>query len=357
MLTLGKTTLPVYTYQLMESRLKGNLAYSLAVRGYDVNGDTFWDTVIDMAGTTYNEYFSRAILETVKEYLISVYLFDEVYGLSLPASATEKIRQDMEDFVTYDGKGSKTALNNVLSAYGVNLKRLEEAYVMEAKHAALLTYLYGEDGALIGDSLKDEYYRAHYNCFKQIVLNNFYLVTATDAEGNEITVDADGDGYADTKEYSAAERRAIAVRADVIMTELSAHEGDVITFEYYMAHESDDALGQAEFTDGYFLSDKDTYTADLAYLTDINEKLSSMAVGEVALVEADDGWHIIRKYDLPDGAYAKDANSPWFSEMISNIRTELYHKLCEQYIDEIEVNELALKNAMDMKAVTPNYYY
>ncbi len=359
LLTLEGETISVYTYQLMLARLKGNLAYSLSVQGYNVNGDTFWDQIIDLSGTTYAQFFSDAVLKTLQQYLIAAYLFDKVYGLTLPDATVASIDENLQELMTYDSDGNKNAFNKILADFGTNYKYLRETYLLEAKQSALVEYLYGTDGAKLTDTVKNDYYQQHYVCFKQIVLNNYYYVTSTDEDGNEVTVDADGDGYDDVANYTPTQKNAIAARANELLAILNEHPGDEVTFEYYMTRESDDTVGRTEFPDGYFLCDTLTYSGieDMEYLPEMQEKLAEMAVGDVALITADDGWHIIRKYELPEGAYGEDYNEPWFSDMVDAICDEMFVSVCDGYADKVEINDLALQNAMTIKDVSPNYFY
>ena len=147
----------VNTYELLLSRMKGALARS---EGLAIENDDFWTVVVDSDNTTYEEYLREAILENAKTYAVGVYLFDEVYGLTLPKETVDAIDQELKEFVEYDGDGSKTAFNAQLSQYGVNYQMLRDAYIMEAKVAYLQDHLYGTDGTLLSDVVREEYYQA-----------------------------------------------------------------------------------------------------------------------------------------------------------------------------------------------------
>ena len=133
LLSLEDTTLSVNIYQLLLTRMKG----TLAKHQYQVDSDAFWATVVDKNGSTYNDYFRLTILENAKTYVVGAYLFDHVYGLTLSDDAIAAIDAELAEFVEYDGDGSKTAFNQVLAAYGVNYDILRDAYIIEAKIAAL----------------------------------------------------------------------------------------------------------------------------------------------------------------------------------------------------------------------------
>ena len=59
--------------QLLMARVKGNLASN----GYSVSKDSFWDQVVSVNGTRYDEYTRQLVLHTAKEYLAGVVLFEE----------------------------------------------------------------------------------------------------------------------------------------------------------------------------------------------------------------------------------------------------------------------------------------
>ena len=138
LLEIEGVKLSVNTYELLLSRMKGALARS---EGLAIDKEGFWTNIVDSDNTTYEQYLRESILENAKTYAIGVYLHDKVYGLTLPKETLNAIDAELAEYVDYDGDGSKTAFNQVLSEFGVNYDILRATYVMEAKIDALKVHL------------------------------------------------------------------------------------------------------------------------------------------------------------------------------------------------------------------------
>ena len=184
LLELNGYTISVNQYQLLLSRVKASLYYA----GYSVDSATFWDMVIDSEGNTYDQYFRNAALTDAKRYLAAAVIFDEE-GLVLPQSYKDAIEEDITEY-TRDA-GSKSALNNQLSAYGINVDMLRDLYLLEAKYAYLQAYLYGAEGEKIAANVRHEYLTEHAVCFKQVLIRSFDYVYETDLNGDEMPITKD----------------------------------------------------------------------------------------------------------------------------------------------------------------------
>ena len=179
LLELDGYTISVNQYQLLLSRVKASLYYA----GYSVDSTTFWDMVIDSQGNTYDQYFRNAALNDAKRYLAAAVIFEEE-GLVLPQSYKDAIDEDIEEYIR--DAGSKSALNNTLSAYGVNIDMLRDLYELEAKYAYLQAYLYGAEGEKIAANVRHDYLTEYAVCFKQVLIRAFDYVYETDLNGDEI---------------------------------------------------------------------------------------------------------------------------------------------------------------------------
>lgn len=400
LLRLGSSTITVNEYELLLSRMKGTVArvYQDAVK------DSFWDTTIGLDGTTYNDYFTAQVLDTAKTYVIALYLFDE-YGLELPKSTIEAVDEEMEGLLnSSDGDGSKSQLNQLLSGYGMNYDMLREFYITEKKVDYLRAYLYGAEGGKIATGVKEQYMQENYVCFKQIFLASYYYVYEQDAYGNTIYYDEDGktclydtengvtmtddkgeiitdkngdeiffdaegnilydkekgkpmyitdsDGNYKTEDYTEEELKKISASIELLKTQID--QGDYEEFEDLMNEYSEDEEGIEEYENGYFLEKNTTY--GYAYLTDISEALADMEIGETRLIESDYGYHLIMKYECPEGAYADSENSVWFSEFSSSLIEYLFLQEAEKHKDKVEIDE-DLFATVDMKSAGINYYY
>ncbi len=396
----------VNTYELLLSRMKGMLARS---EGTAIDKDDFWATVVDSDNTTYDQYLRDAILENAKTYAIGVYLFDQVYGLTLPKETIDSIDAELAEFVDYDGDGSKAAFNQVLSEFGVNYDILRQTYIMEAKIDALKLHLYGTNASKIADNVKEEYCQEHFVRFKQVFLASYYYVCETDANGDEIyytenslgnkvvcydkengttKTDKDGniikdkDGYDvyytedgkiayDTKtgstafvfdkdgqpvvgDYTKEELAEIKKEANTILSKIPAGEYDA--FEIFMEQRGEDEDAQT-YENGYYLYNDPSNYAAYPYLESIVDALGDMEVGEVTLVESDYGYHVVMKYPVEKGAYSDKDNKDWFEGFEQSLTEDMFMNLCKEYMDKVTVDEDILATVPPMKNIGKNYYY
>ena len=393
----------VNTYMLFLSRVKGTLCSS-ANFGASALKDSFWDTVMDSDGvTTYNDYYSNMVLESAKSYLAASYLFDKE-NLTLDKSVQTEIDEIMSKLVT--GEGSKTALNSKLAEFGVNYAVLKDAYEIEAKISALSEHFYGADGSKISSNVIEEYYQQNYVKFKHVFLYTYAIVYETDDNGDEIYYTSDGriaydtsrrqkldaagepvkdsngdiiyvkrdgsgriaydtdngerkpaiddNGYTMTREYTTEELREVSDMAQIIME--STVEGDEKIFDSLVEAYNED-VGMDEYTGGFYL------TKDTAYDSpEVKEALFEMKEGEIRKIRSDYGIHIVMKYKLDEGGYAKSSNSVFFADengkylFMDDLKAKLLEARLESYVSQIEVNEDLIKG-VDMKSVGVNYNY
>ncbi|MDY4897507.1 MAG: peptidylprolyl isomerase [Eubacteriales bacterium] len=408
LMTLSRQSISLNLYELYLSRQKGTLCTTYYY-GSKAKYSEFWQTTISTDGTTYNDYWTAYILQCVKTYLAALYLFEEEYKLTLPQSAIDEVDEKMEELVIGDGDGSKAALNKILSDYGVNYKMLRESYIIEAKVDYLRDYLYGADLSRVSDELKDQYYRNNYVRFKQVFFANYYYIYETDADGTVIyfdsetknpiydkingqrhfdesgkaltdengsiiyynedgtiaydsengvpayTTDPDTGNYR-TASYTDEELKKISTQANDIAE--FTKPGDTATFESYITKYSDDSESQTANPDGYYFPVNAQYS--YKYIVDIIEQLGKMEVGEIRVVESDYGYHVIMKYELDDGAYEDSDKSVWFenesNSFSDDVQQWLFTSRCEEYLDDIKVDEKLL-GQIDISMVNPNYYY
>lgn len=405
LMSLEDTTLSVNVYELLLTRMKG----TLAKQQYQVDSDAFWATVVDKQGSTYNDYFRLTILENAKTYLVGIYLFDEVYGLTLPDSTIAGIDAELTEFVDYDGDGSKTAFNQILAEYGVNYDILRQAYIMEAKIAALKVHLYGSDASKIAPNVQEEYYQEHYVRFKQIFLASYYYQVEVDQNGDDIyyTKNSLGNqiicydtenGTTKTDEFGSVikdkygyevyysedgkiaydrengitafvlDKNGQPIVADYSKEELAKIEqeakqakekipdGEFAAFELLMETRGEDEDAQ-NYENGYYLYNDPSNYGSYAYLEDIVEELNSMEVGQTAIVTSDYGWHVIMKYPLEEGAYADEQNEDWFEGFEQGLIDSMFMTLCQPYMEKITVDQEVFATVPPMKELGTNFYY
>ncbi len=395
----GKTyTYSVNLYELYLSAVKGNLvAAGVTINGASASSEKYWSTIdtIDGKLQTVNEYYLASALKECKYALTGLYLFDK-YELSFSKEETQKIEDDLRELVLTDGDGSKNALNAILADYGVNYDMMREHYTNKRKISAVQNYLY----SLLGENVKEEYLAENYVHFHQIFLANYNYVYVTDDNGDVIYYDGNnkplyketayketkngtivyytdatfsrisydtengapspkinqnGTGY-ETTEKTPEELDALTDRAKYLSTLLA--DASAVDFEKSVKEESDDPTAAKTYTDGYYLLRNTASDADWgdAY-TLVLEALENMEIGEVALVESDAGYHIIKKYENTKKAYEKEENAVWFESFASGLTEKIYHAECEPYLSSIIVDEALLESAKDMKQVPVNHFY
>ena len=396
LMQMGKQKLTVNAYELMLSRMKGTLQYN----GYPTDTEDFWNTIISVQGGTYNDYFCHTVQQEAKMMLIKLYLFEEVYKLELPDSYYDTIDEYIGDALDMLNDGSKTKFNAALAAYGVNMDMLRENYIMEDK----IDYLKLHLSKQTGDSARDEYYQKNYVHFRQILLPLYEYLYETDENGdtiyykegtdriyydmNGITkkgtdgktivdengdtvyytedgkiayntskgvtrgIDKDKDGYTDYEMLDEESAQLVKDQAEKLKEVITA--GDFTTFEDYGKKMSETELWSA-YPNGMYINKTKDY--GIEYVDDIQEALANMAVGDIALIEADNAYHLIMKYELDAQGYDQDANQDWFEEFEDELITEILNAMCEKYLDEVEINTKALEDAMDMKSIGANTDY
>ncbi len=413
-------SISVNVYQLMLTRMKGSLGfYGYTANGLTPDSEAFWSYQDKFNGTdlqTIDEYYRDCILDNCRTYLAALYLFEKE-GLSLSAADEEEIDKMMDEILHTDGDDSKTKLNAVLAAYGVNYDILKEVYTIEKKVAAVQKHLYGENASAVGDIVKAEFLEENYVHFRQIFLASYSYVYETDDNGDVIyyyTTGANKDhicydtdnGVTGTKEdgsvikdkngdtvyfvkdseqkkiayntslgepayvmnengsdYKTApktedELKALATRAETLYNQMKG--ATAAEFEAAIPKESDDTSDKSKYSDGYYLQKKVDYTASGAnydYLDQIVTALETMQDGEVTMVKSNSGYHIIKKYAHTEKAYEKEANEAWFETFYEDLIESLFLEECQKLYADIKVNEKVLADAPTMKEVKMNYIY
>ena len=404
LLELNGYTISTNQYQLLLSRVKASLYYA----GYSVDSSTFWDMVIDSEGNTYDQYFRNAALNDAKRYLAAAVIFDEE-GLVLPQSYKDAIDEDIDEYIR--DAGSKSALNNALSAYGVNVDMLRDLYELEAKYAYLQAHLYGAEGEKIAANVRYDYLTEHAVCFKQVLIRAFDYVYETDNNGDEIyykvgennakinniaydtvggftrvdefdktILDKNGDaiyylpngsiaydkvngvrsvvydanGVAKTVKYSAEELAEHKAAGEEIMA--SVTKGDYAAFEALLAEyevSGDDAF----VTDSTYCFLYTTGDNDYDYLNDIADVLAESEEGVVRMVSSEYGYNVVMKYPIPQDAVTNAAYEDWFGDLSTRVVAKLFHNKCAPYMERVAVSTEEFANLPSMKQISTNFSY
>jgi len=287
---------------------------------------------------------------------------------------------------------------------------------MEAKISLLNDTLFGKGGALIDASNYEKYYKENYVKFRHIFFytsevvyeidangddiyysdislkkiaydqkamqkyddngkivkdkNGDIVYVETDAEGNErIAYDEkgtdsaptqrnallDNDGNILTRKMTTDELIALSDKIQSIM-ENEAREGEYTLFDSLVEKYGEDE-GMTQYPNGYYLTENSDYDSP-----EVIEALFEMTDGEIRRVESDYGIHIVMKYKLDDGGYAKEANKDFFVTeegtyvFLNLLKSQLLEERLVSYKERIVVDE-ALLSSVSMKSVGANFHY
>ncbi len=401
MMTLEKESISLNLYQLMLSIQKGNMAYLIKYWYGDVDSDDFWSTVIDEKSTTWDDYYTLAVYKKAKNLLAAATLFREM-ELTLSDAVVEEIDEDIEELIKTEG--SKKALNAALAQYGVNVELYREYKLLEAKSTAVAEELYGKNGSKIGAALKENYFNENYVAFQQILISNFYYVYKTDKNGDVIYYMGTGAIAYDTERGTPVmedgklvyydEEGRIAYDTDIgkpspVLDENGDHKMEMYTeaemdaradkaieiydmlgedprvFETAREQYSDERDIDGTLEEGlcYLATNADYSSINQGFMDDIADAAEQLAVGEVALVSSEYGYHIIRRYALEQGAYAGEEQEKWFTDsrygvydFIANLENDLFLAVLEPYTERIATDS-ELLDSVSLKSTPANYNY
>ena len=398
------TSLSLGVYKLILSVQKGNMAYFINLHYGSYDSPEFWDSIIKAPATTADKYYTEAIINKAKSLVASELLFKDL-GLSLPTETLDKINSEMDALVNEFGAGNKDVLENTLKEYGFSYDDIKTYKTLLAKSEYASDSLYGKDASKISPDIKQDYLEDNYFAFRQIFLSNSYYVYETDENGDTIYYDGNGniaydttngtpkvgsdgkfvyytedgkiaydtksglpspvygeDGYQKTEKYSYEQTlKRIELAGELMEMGMGSEE----MFESLASAYGEDGISQKLTT---YVAGNISYSSmgdsdSFAFLDDVAIKLSEMEVGDVTLIQDESGLHIIRKYAVEKGAYAKKDYSGWFNDRVygvydfnANIKYDLFNEALEEYRDKIEVDEKLLATET-LKNAKPNYYY
>ncbi len=399
LLTLDDKTLSVNVYEFLLSRMKGTLAYY----GYEVDKDSFWNTVSDMDGTTYNDYFCETIKAQAINYIVADELFDKE-GLSLTDEDNAEVEKLLNAYI--ERVGSKTALNEELKEFGVNFDILREIYILEAKIEKLKEHLYGKNAEKIDEGEKEKYFNENYVAFRQIFLATYDYVTDEDRFGDAVyytdekhkaiaydkvngktKLDEFGKPIKDVlgdPEYFTEDGKIAYDRENGVIGYVTNEDGDRVVVEYdddkkaelhklaqqyakdcdknserfeeYLkknGQDEDDGVIYLYSSAGYYAAQNDA----VAYFDEIAKVLEGLDEGECALYKSSYGYHVICRYKNEPGAYAKEENEDVFKSFNGDIISRLFEELCQESADGVVIDKDVFEGAPTMKDVGTNILY
>ncbi|MBQ9780235.1 MAG: hypothetical protein IJW00_04755 [Clostridia bacterium] len=403
MMTLGDISMTENQFHFLLSRAKA--AYESA--GFTV---TDWDTYIDLNETTYDTYVRQQVLHEAKLMMAGVALFEEL-GLRLPDATMDAIDKDIDELIEYHGEGSKSELNNILSAYGFNVNMLKEQYIFEAKYEYVQTHLYGENGSKLADSAAQEYLGGHAVAFKQLLIRSYKYVYETDLNGDEIYYLTDeNDGQTSNIAYDTINGYTRKDEFDKVITDKNGDKvyylsnGDIaydkkngvraVTYDK-LGNPVTEALSKEElaenleiaesilnsvkkgdfagfeaFVNEYVDSGEDKFLGDnelcflyttgdngYDYLNDIADTLAEVEIGEAAMIKSEYGYNVVMKYAIPSDAVSNTEYKDWFTDIKTRVVQYLFYNKCKDKMDAIVVDEAIFGAMPKMGEISPNYNY
>lgn len=322
-MTLGKTEITGSMIEFWMSRYKAQFEYSYGQSlktAYGLSSvDSIWKVKVkDDSAETYDDMFSSYIFDNAKTYLCALYLFDQ-FGLKLPDSTVKKTDETINEYVTNLADGSKSEFNAILAAYGINMKILRELYLADEKVSYLREYLFGSNGTEpITTQQIEDYYQKNYVRMKQICV----FINQRPKQNEDGTYVTDSSGKTQYTTMTADENAAARTKIEEALAKIDGGEDFEKALSEYDENKADDG-----YKNGIYMSAESSFGND-EDLQKIYETLCEMKVGGVRELELSNSLHIIKKYELDTGAYAKAENSDFF---LFNDGTGSYQTL-QQYV-------------------------
>lgn len=256
---VGEKVISENDYYRYISLLRGNY---LSVDGAQ-DSEAFWRSSSGKGGT-HAEFLS----ETAREQLINTKLyaiqFDRL-GLSFSEEEQERINSTLSQMV--EAEGGMSAFVEYLKGYNYTYEEYMEEYLDIVKKSKVLNHYYGEKGEnpLSAKDIKD-YYNVH-NALVKVV----YVLKVDGTTGEALPAEKLADAKQRAEDaYAAASRPS---------------ETDL--FEDVISIFSD----SKNATDAFVISDGGTYEES------ISKPVLALEVGEVALLDLDTAYMIVKRYD------------------------------------------------------------
>ncbi len=399
MIKVGKNEISVNVYLLYLSRMKGELA----IGGENVTNDNYWASTVSLDGKTAEQYYNEKVLEGMRQIAAALYLYDEL-GLKLDKETENSIDDWIDTLIEELADGSKAQLNAALSSYGANITTLRDAAILEAKMEQLKTHLYGANGSLITADAKEEFYQKYYyRGFQMLVSNTYYKHDRNEGQSVYYTKDGTAIAY-DTEKGTVSEgetdkfgnpvyrlpaaegqekgKIAYDTENGVIKYDTDASGNYVLTTytpeEMTARYEALEAIAEdcknnparfleyaktwsdnSEFSDAYAPNGMyfaaGSYTTDAVFGTFALE-LAKLDEGELAILESGNGYYLIMRVPIDEGAWQNTANQKWFASLPDLCMEYLLQQRCQQYMQFVKIDEDVV-NSASIVSVSANTTY
>ena len=140
------------------------------------------------------------------------------------------------------------------------------------------------------------------------------------------------------------EQKALA--EDLELRVAAGEDFDALVVQY-----SEDT-GMQHFADGYYINSACTFLP-----SEVVSAVISMNVGDIKTVESDYGIHIVKRYELLDGAYNDAEYAAYmFGDLEATVNSIKLQELLGQYTNLVVINEEIVAD-YPLAKCTPNFYY
>jgi hypothetical protein len=288
--------------------------------------EEFWYSE-NVEGGTNEEYLTEQTLQRIRYYLIGQALFEK-YKLSLTKEEKNEIKNDIDEQIEY--YGSRSAFNSFLDEkYGIDLNVLKNIYTWEAKYNKVYTHLFDAEKGIMtsNDEEVDKYYNDNYVRIKYVM---FFKKVKYDYDDNG-KKKTDANGRYVFLDLTEQEQKDVADKVNSIFSEIS--EGAEID-EYVKTIMPEFGYELDSCKNGFYIT-ADEYSLHTAAVTSASLE---MDVGEVRLVESEDTFFIIKKYDLIDKAYMGEDKSQ-FTYLVSFSNNYKFVKYFNSFSNDINFDD------------------
>lgn len=303
-------------YRYWMSQIKSNYVSS------SMDTDEYWDTKYSN-GETYEQKMREIVDFNVKINLVCQKLFKDM-GLKLDKEEVAKLDTSISDLMA--SYGSKSALNTMLSKYGINYKMLRQIYEIELKTTTVYDALYAEGGPrAIDDATLDAYYKDNYSRIDMIIIYDT-AEYKKDEKGDLIFNDVTG-SY-EKVQLNEEQSKAKNALADDIMKKLESGAD----FDELKAAHNEDPQGK-DFKDGYYISSNDM----MIYGADIIKAVAEMQIGDVKKVDDGNIIYIMKRKELTDKPYKDTVYFDQFENLIDYCEQADFNKYMGELIKNVTV--------------------
>lgn len=289
-----------------------------------------WNRELD-DGTTVGEYVEAYTLQYAKSVVCALKLFKQ-YKLKLPDSTITSIDEQLDELVKYQYGDSKSAFNSALMAtYGMDMKGLRRAFIMEAKVDMVESYLYGNGGKEAPtDEERNTFYKENYIRINVIMINTAYELDL----GENGIPQYDENGEPKIREYTEEEIAAKKAKADEAQKLAEQGEDFNDLVKKYTELDIEDR------PNGFYISSKDyEMLVKSGYDSTSLTAVLDLKEGGVYRHEDEESVVIVKRLPLLDKAYASKTDADQFEAMNGYLITEKYNALLSSMWDDIVIDE------------------